>query len=301
VIFLKRNGLKLQLAISLFVILIVSSSTIVSWYSTTSALKATLAENYLESNYNYAKKLSMSTSDLLSHMHGTVQSLAFVAARKDFNQAKLESWKEANTRHFNSMFMTDENGVIQYMSPRVIRFKDGIKIASGIKIQTETFKKALASRQPFMSEPYRATSGQLIMLLSAPIFNDIGQYKGLIGGTIYLESENVLKNTLNLHEYSDGSYVYVIDRSGRLIYHPDSDRINEIVTNNKIVRKVMQGKSGAAKVTNTKGKKFFAGYAYVDKTGWGIISQTPTYVIEKPLGDLLKNLIYQSLPLFILI
>ena len=67
------------------------------------------------------------------------------------------------------------------------------------------------------------------------------------------------------------------------------------------MQSLIHGENGSSKIINSRGKEYFTGYANVEHSGWGIIIQTPTSVIEKPLHDLTKKVIAQSLPLLILI
>ena len=93
----------------------------------------------------------------------------------------------------------------------------------------------------------------------------------------------------------------MVDHSGRIIYHPDPNRINDDASENEAVQHVLQRKNGAAQIINTQGNEFIAGYAYEKYTGWGIVSQTPISVLEAPLSDLSKKMIVWSIPLLLLI
>ncbi|HZG71196.1 MAG TPA: sensor domain-containing diguanylate cyclase [Chondromyces sp.] len=295
-----KKGIKLQFSIGLLVILSVLCTTIISWYSSDQALKDELTKHHLESNYIYANKLSSNTSDLLNHMQQNIIAMGKFLGRQEIGQEELDELRSANDHHFNSLFLVDSTGVIQLISPAVVQYKKN-EVKTGVKIQSKTIQKALSIKKPFISEPYHATSGQLILLVSSPIFNQSGNYQGLIGGTIYLESNNAINHMLNEHERSNGSYTYVVDRTGRIIFHPDSKRINEVVPENKVIQRVLEGRGGSMPSVNSEGRKFFAGYAYEENTGWGIITQTPVSVIEKPLHDLFERFILQSLPLLLLI
>ncbi|MEH7238404.1 sensor domain-containing diguanylate cyclase [Bacillus sp. JJ1562] len=295
----KRQGLRLQLAIGLLVMLTVLCTVFVAMYSSHLTLNETLKDRYLVNNYAYATKLSTSTSDLFLQMQKNITSLGRILGNHHLNQKDLDEWKNANSNYFNSVFFTDQEGVIQAISPETVSYKS--KVTAGMKLQSETMKKALQLKRPFISEPYSATSGQLIMLISAPIFNQNGDYQGLVGGTLYLEGENALKKMLNKHNYDDGSYVFVVDATGRIIYHPLSSRVNENVSENKVVSKIIRGQSGSDVVINTNGNEFFAGYAVMGDTGWGIVSQTPTSVLEEPIQNNHKMMFYRSLPLLMLI
>lgn len=294
-----KKGVKLRFAIHVLVIMTIFCTVIVNWYTSANALKSAVTENYLDNNYKYAKKLSLSTHDLLNHMQQTLNGLANILGHEEISQEHLNERRSGMGDYFNSLFIVDPDGVIQLISPSQVQFNK--QVHAGMKIQSETMKKALSIKKPFVSEPYIATSGQVIMLMSAPIF-DKGKYKGLVAGTIYLESgKNAFNNLLSESRDENGSYVYVVDRSGKLIYHPDSSRIQEDVSENEVVQQILQEKSGATQIVNSKGIEFFAGYAYEKNTGWGIVSQTPTSVINDPLHNLLKKITFQSLPLLLLI
>lgn len=171
--------------------------------------------------------------------------------------------------------------------PSVQNNKGGVK--PGVQITSDLMKQALKDQKPFISEPYIAQTGNLVILISYPIFDQNRTYKGVVDGTIYLESESSLNTLLKEHEFIDESSVFVVDHSGRIIYHPDSSRIYESVADHPLVQDVLQGKSGSAEIINNRGNEYFSGYAYVEQTGWGIIAQTPTDVIENPLHKLTKK------------
>ncbi|WP_017756400.1 sensor domain-containing diguanylate cyclase [Calidifontibacillus oryziterrae] len=292
---------KLRYAIGLLVLMTVILTAGVSWYSATNALKHSLAENYLESNRNYANKLSLSTSDLLIHMQEHINGIAVFVGRQSFSQDILDSYRITNSSYFSALLITDPNGVIQVISPSVVRYNKGPEVKANTKLVSNAIQNALELKRPLISEPYNDLSGQRVLLVSAPIFDNNGSFKGLVAGTINLEGENVIKNTLDKHQYANGSYVYVVDQKGRIIFHPDPSRINDIVTKNEAVRNVLQGKSGSAQVVNTQGNEFYAGYAFEKVSGWGIISQTPTGIIAEPLGNVRKSMFFQGLPLLLLI
>ncbi|MCH1626815.1 sensor domain-containing diguanylate cyclase [Ferdinandcohnia quinoae] len=295
----KKRGIRLQFAISLLVIMAIISTIIVSWHSSERALGSTLKEKYLESNYQYAKKLSLSTSGLLNYMQENIIALGKISSQHSFSQNDLDEWKSSNNNYFNSIFITDKYGVIEIISPSIIKFESQVK--AGMKLQSDVIKKALTYKNPFISEPYRGKSGQLIILISAPIFDNTGNYGGLVAGTIYLESDNILNSMLNENEHENGSYVYVVDQTGRIIYHPNASRINDVVRGNKAINEIKLGNNGSSQITNSEGDEFFAGYAFEEKTRWGIVSQTPISVIEEPLQRLSEKMIINALPLLLLI
>ncbi|MGF7047029.1 diguanylate cyclase (GGDEF)-like protein [Paenibacillus sp. DS2015] len=291
----KSKGIKLRLILGILVTASVLIAGIVGGYVAFTANLTSLSSNYLESNYQYAKKLSSSTANLLNVMQANMNSIAKGAGENAISQKELDIWYYANEQYYNSIVIVDTNRRVQVLSPNTVGVAIGTKLTSTASLQ------AVELNKPLISEPYVSITGRLIVMISAPIFNDQGDYLGFVGGTIYLEEDNVLSRLLNDHFYGNGSYVYVADKMGHLIFHPEPGRVNEIIIGNEVINKAVMGQSGSNRVTNSKGKSFFAGYAYEPHSGWGIVSQTPTSVLDKPLEKLLWSMILQALPILLII
>ncbi|MDO7905689.1 sensor domain-containing diguanylate cyclase [Paenibacillus sp. JX-17] len=283
--------LTLRLIISLLVVSAVILALIISLMAAIEGNRNSLVSSYLVSNYQYAQKVSANTAELLDTMQENLESIAAVAKRDgEIREEYLGDLFMGNKQYFNSLFVVDNQRIIKAITPGTT----GVSV--GGKLNSKASEEANLSKRPYVSKPYISKTGRLIILVSVPILDNEDRYKGFVGGTIYLEENNSLNRTLEEHFFGNGSYVYVVDSSGRLIYHPDSSRIGEDVISNEAVRRVTMGQSGYLQILNTKGVPFFAGYAFENVTGWGIIAQTPVSVIDKPLYQLRIRLILQSLP-----
>lgn len=252
-----------------------------------------IKENALETNRVYAQKLA-STAD--SYLHEAFQILGYsaeqVRTKMDDEQVLNQETERLRLQNqmFNSVVITNAKGLVLSVSPPSIEIKGEILTSIGAK-------EALAKKTPIISKPYQAMTGRLIIFISHPIFSESNEYLGMIAGTIYLREPNAFKTLLGEHYSKDGSYVYVVDSDGRVIYHQDPSRINDIVTKNKVVQAVTSGKDGAQLVENTKGVKMLAGYSAVASTGWGVVAQKPLEVALAPSFDRVQEVIIKSVPL----
>ncbi|MBL3731917.1 GGDEF domain-containing protein [Lysinibacillus sp. HST-98] len=252
-----------------------------------------IKENALETNRVYAQKLA-STAD--SYLHEAFQILGYsaeqVRTKMDDEQVLNQETERLRLQNqmFNSVVITNAKGLVLSVSPPSIEIKGEILTSIGAK-------EALAKKTPIISKPYEAMTGRLIIFISHPIFSESNEYLGMIAGTIYLKEPNAFKTLLGEHYSKDGSYVYVVDSDGRVIYHQDPSRINDIVTKNKVVQAVTSGKDGAQLVENTKGVKMLAGYSAVASTGWGVVAQKPLEVALAPSFDRVQEVIIKSVPL----
>ncbi|OZI20004.1 GGDEF domain-containing protein [Bordetella genomosp. 9] len=268
-----------------------------SFYASYRVQREILLTNTLEGNHAYAAKLANTTDNFIKTIR---QELAYSAGMladmetgPDRAVAETQRLMRQND-HFNSVLVVDATGVIQTVDPPMAAL-------IGARLDSEPVQRALRSRQPQVSEPYLGVTGRWVILNSQPIVDRGGRYLGFIAGTLYLHEENALHFLLGEHYYRDGSFLFVVDRTGKLIYHPEKGRIGESVAKNPAVADIMRGVSGERRLINTKGIDMLAGYAVVPSTGWGLIAQRPVEGTLQRLDDLLWMTIRNSLPLMLIL
>ncbi|MCP3764894.1 diguanylate cyclase [Domibacillus sp. A3M-37] len=258
--------------------------------------KNNLEKNYLVENQYYAQKLASTTDSLFSNMMTklTVESEKEEYITADSNEI-YEEVKQTleSTDFFNSVYFVDQTGNFRASAPdREVEGKAANSIGA---------KEALKKKVPLISEPYVSVTGKLILLVSVPVFDDNGSYKGFIGGAIHLREENSLTRVLGQHpKHENDSYVYVVDSKGKIIYHPDKDRINDSAKEDKAVQQVLKGNNGSLEVSNTQGISMLAGYAS-SKSKWGIISQTPKESVMEPTIEMAKQVSFIAIPFMIFV
>ncbi|WP_055108249.1 sensor domain-containing diguanylate cyclase [Paenibacillus ihumii] len=289
---MKRMKLSLRyliVSVALLSFILTLLGSLLSGYNT---YKQTLITSTLETNRMYAEKLAQTTETFLQT---TLQTLSVsaedIALIMDNEKALL---READrlmqqTRTFNSVVITNADGKVLATSPQSLDLK-------GQMLTSPSSKDALEDRRPLISKPYEAITGRLIIFISYPIFDQHHNYLGLVGGTIYLKEVNILNEILGEHFYKDGSYVYVVDRDGRIIYHQDQGRVNDVVDSNPVVQKLMEGQRGAERVMNTKNKDVLTGYSYIPTAEWGVVSQRETSITLAPAKQMLRKMIVTSFP-----
>lgn len=166
----------------------------------------------------------------------------------------------------------------------------------GLKVNSVGATRALKERVPLISEPYVATDGIYLIAVTHPIFAPDGRYLGFISASLFLRERNALHGLLGVHYYRDGSYLYVVDTQGRLIFHEDGKRVGQNASSNAVVRQVLSGQEGSQRVVNTLGVDMLAGFAPMQSTGWGIIAQRPTGAIDAKLTQLARTTLLNAVP-----
>jgi len=280
---------KLILVLTLIGALVPFANT---FYASYTVQRQQLVDTTLDGNYAYANKLAKSTEDFLQSAQLQLAYTAQLLAVKMGDVAQLEDEAarlRMMSKSFNSITIFDASGTVLATSPEALGLQ-------GKVLNSEAVKAALRERRPLISAPYQSATGNFIVFINHPIVSGSGEYLGAVGGAIYLQKENILDRLLGQHFYVDGSYLFVVDRHKRIIYHPDPNRIGDFVQNNAVVDRVAAGESGMGPAVNSRGIKMLAGYASVASTGWGIVAQRPEEATLAPLTQLMRSTLYKALP-----
>lgn len=292
-----KRRLHLRTLILVLCTLTVMLMTATSYYANNRVQRQLLVSNSLEANRVYAAKLAAITETFLSNALKQLAYSTQVQGRQLSDVGALQAETERvlqQSNAFNSTFLVDAQGRMLAVSPTSLQHLVGTLVTS------PGAQEALRERRPLMSTPFLSSANNLMVVLSQPIHDAAGNYLGFMGGSLYLREHNFLSNLLAGHYYQDGSYLYVIDRNRRLLYHPDAQRIGTLVQSNALVDQLPTQGNGTLRLVNSRGVEMLAGFATVPSTGWGVVAQQPLRATMEPLQHLLLSVIYSSAPLALL-
>ncbi len=282
----------LMIALIILAFLLSVASSLFSSYQRSIQL---LEDQSLEKNRVYALKLSQIVNLFLDH---TIEILGYSASEIADSMENEEALNKEVSRiyyqqsAFNSVIIANTEGEILAGAPDKYMLK-------GRLITSQEGIEQLKTQKPSISDPYRASTGKLMITVSFPIFSSSGEYKGIVSGSIYIHESNFFEPILGTHQYQDGTYVYVVDSQGKLIYHIDRSRLGEDVSANEVVKRVLKGDSGAQQVTNLLDKEMLAGFSPLERGKWGIVVQTPQEAALKFVSKQVLTTFYYEIPLLI--
>lgn len=283
----------LILALALLSSIVALVNTLVASYR---VQREQLISSTLEANRVYANKLAETTQNFVLMAQQQLAYSARLLGEKAMQAGAAQD--EASRLHqatdsFNAVLVVDETGMVVATSPQTLYLKGDTLSSSGNHL-------ALEQRQPLVTEPFMSATGNLVVAISHPVYDTRGAYRGYVAGNIYLRQRSILQALLGTHYYRDGSYLYVVDRSGKLLYHIDKERVGGEATHNAAMDSVIRGNRGAQHVRNYQGVSMLAGYAPVPATGWGVVAQRPTAATLAPLSHLMTSVIWRAIPLALL-
>ena len=281
---------KLILLLALVSALLTFGNSFLASYQTQ---RSQLMEQTLASNRAYATKLAKMTQRLFVSMQAQLAFSADVLGTglDDAPRVYAEVRRLATqTDSFNSVLVVDAQGIVRAASTNVGYYE-------GQRLSTVGARQALAEHRPLVSSPYTGANGELLVFISHPIHDAEQNYLGFIGGGIFLRRPNILHDLLGQHFHQDGSYIYVVDNRGQLIYHRDAQRVGEQITGNPAIEATIRDEEGAQRITNSLGIDMLAGYSHVPASDWGVVAQRPTRDTLRELDDLAWKALRNAIPL----
>ncbi|WP_113632985.1 sensor domain-containing diguanylate cyclase [Pectobacterium peruviense] len=254
--------------------------------------KKLITDQILNSNLNYSTKLAATTESFLSSAQQELAySATWIADNFSNDNALLEKSEQAYhmSQSFNSIFIADSQNRIRAVYPTSLNLK-------GSTLTSDASKLALTEQKPLISQPYISVTGNLLVLISSPIKDKQGNYLGYIGGTIYLKSKSFLNEFMNTHFYNDYSSVYVIDKNGVVLYHPDKQWVGKSISDKKIKDVFQNKKSGTLAMPDMQGTPSLVGFDTVESSGWVIITLHPSQNVIDSINGVMRSVLYEGAP-----
>lgn len=266
-----RNIVKLKYLFISVIALAFVLSTLISVYSNYKGNMKLMQEQTLENNRVYALKLAETVDKFIVNSTNTMRYSAAEIAYDFENINKLQEvanrlYLQGDT--FSSVLIIDAEGNIIVNAPQSLG-------EAGKKVLSTNGMENYDKHEPFISDPYISPTGRKMIVISMPIYDEQGTFKGFVSGSIYLYDSNIFESILGEHPYGNGSYVYVVDNKGKIIYHPNKASLGADASKSEVVVQLLKEKRGALEAVNAFDQPMLAGYSQSEKTRWGIIVQTP--------------------------
>ena len=274
--------LNLRKLILLLAIFSVSTLFIVSLIISYYIVKNELINTSLSLNEEYAEKIALNTEDhfqnILSELQYSAKMMGQNFDNKELREAEVNRLK-MQSNYYNSVIVGDASARVLYSAPNL--FIDQNKIQNTLGINQSIQKKAA-----YISAPYFSLKKNMIIFISYPIFDQKGNYKGFVGAAIYLKEKNVINQMLTKVNDYKKSYMYVFDKNNKIIFHPDRERIGEVVKNNTGLKYMSEVKNGQIQLINSRGVDNLAGFSHIKTPDWTIVSQQPTEELLKQANSI---------------
>ena len=138
------------------------------------------------------------------------------------------------------------------------------------------FRQILRNGGPAFSDILPAyLSNSTLIAVAVPILNAQGEFRGTLVGMFQLGTNSASAfygGIVKLRLGENGS-TYLVDSTGRVVYHPDGSLIGTDIHTQPVVQQVLKGQVGFLRTRSLYNRDILATYAPVPGTPWGLINE----------------------------
>ncbi len=234
-------------------------------------------------------------SEALSRYSQVLQSIAAEDDVRTLEPARLSVAREKAENWLNlfdaGVVVYDSEGVALWAQPFAVE-----RQGTDFPVPSE-FDRVRSTLRPAFSDAFKdAISGEEVILVGVPIVGRGAEFKGVLAGMFKMKSPSlgaIYAEVLQLKTGRSG-YTYLVDGSGRVIYHPDGSQIGRDLAATLPVVRAIGGETGAVLAEDPTGERVISGFAPVPGTGWSVITQERWEDVIRPIrgwGTLLLGLL----------
>lgn len=228
------------------------------------------------------------------HLDKVDTSIYQLAASNSFKGINLEEMDQMSQALILKMPMITQIYVMDKSGMQI--YKSSFPETMGNRSDRDYFIDAITGRSIFSEVIISRSTFEPIIVHAQPIIRN-GEVDGVIGASIDLSflSKVAMQVTSGVN-----SYGFIVDGKGKTIGHPNLQLVSEMLDLSYLdpVKKVISGKSGTGQYTFEGSRKLVA-FMPFEKTGWGVLVQTPEAVAFNNVGLIRTLLIVTSIGLIL--
>lgn len=227
---------------------------------------------------------ALSAAQLSTAMSGYARELGTLASspaiRSNSAPARVAALKSATDLlqiFAAGIVIVDQEGTVLDVAPPEVP-------PVGQTVAGQDYFKAVRERltPAFSNVSVNARTGQIMVVIAVPILDETKTFAGAVLGVVDL-GNTALSQPIEELSIGDSGIAYVVDRNGRVIFHPDAATIGIDYSDRPFVRNVIAGESGGALWHDRTSEQVVVGYAPVAHTNWGVIVREPWESVVGPI------------------
>lgn len=256
-----------------------------------------LLQHSLDTNRTYAERLARVTNSFFESSAQALEAAALdvTDSRLDLVVAQKELDQLASvTDTFDALIAVDVSGKIFATRPASV-------FPLNVDLQASQARQLLNAKEAtVISGAFKGPDNRWLSIIAHPIFSPDGGYAGFVGGAVHLQGGSALQNVLDKLHYLDGSYFYIVDGQGTVVYHPQLSLIGSSFKAMKPVQAVLRGEAGTLRTSDEQSNDLLVSYVPIPFANWGVIAQRPTDIALSNIDQLFLKTFYYSLPVFLI-
>jgi len=145
--------------------------------------------------------------------------------------------------------------------------------------EREYMRDTIATRQPVISEPFVTNVGDsnMVLVATSPVVDKDGHMVAILTGSLGLTRPGMLGKIAKTLIGKTG-YLYIVTADGRLIMHPDRDRLSQRAFApgvNPLFERALEGFEGTDEALESNGREAMVTYKRVPSSNWIVAAVYP--------------------------
>lgn len=265
----------------------------------------------LNDSLTYEKEhISATVDQMLKPAEDSVQLLNANAFVRGYISSAQSAKDTKSTPGFNEMVRTLK--LIKDSNPNLLNVYIGLDRANTLITDNADFvpppdfilkergwyKTTVANKRLTITDPYiDVTSGKMVVAVSVPILNDANEIIGVAGVDISTEQ---ISQVLGSFHYTSNSYAFLVDKTGKFIYHPNQayilqKKMVELGADWTAVAGPMLKLDSGSLISEVDGKASYVSYAPAAGKQWAVGLVVPVKEAESALQTFQMIFIYSIL------
>lgn len=191
------------------------------------------------------------------------------AEKMDTVMENLEGMAATDPENIMAVWIAD-------LDASVISQSDGFTSEEGWDITSREWYRCIETKQTVFTEPYvDSSTGKMILSAVSPVYDDGGDVLGAAGIDIALDH---MTEIMSGYKIGSKGYILLLSQSGTLLYHPQSDiiqqNVRDIDISKNVIEAVESGKDAFLKY-KTGGVTKFGYLQHSGEVGYIVLSCLP--------------------------
>ena len=272
----EKKSLKFRITVPIVILVASAALTLgilgsfMSYYNTVNSMKSTMTA-----------AASIAQDSVANKLDGLSAIATEIASQK-------EAWSSEITLEERNSFLLSEAEVTGFTNG-FITSAQGVSLQDGTDYSGSDFFNASKVGEVYFASPTVNDSGDLTMMLSAPIWENGKKGTSVIGAICFEIPQSLINKAIEDIHISDNGAAYIIDKDGYIIAKPDLQYVIEKVNVEEVAKTdakqkrlaelhaaARAGESGIGSYKYEGVKKYLA-YAPIEgSNGWSVFLNAPT-------------------------
>lgn len=219
----------------------------------------------------------LSAAQLAADLNPYVDTLTAIARAPDIYGPDADKQAVALLAAEGQLAAFDGGAVIMDRTGRVVAVTPALEWLVGEDWSARTFFRQIlhGSSAAYSDIMQDNTANPDLLAIAVPVTNNQGEFRGALAGLFVLGAKNTSSfygSIVKLRLGQSGS-TFLVDSSGRVIYHPNTSMIGRDLHSEADVAQVIRGEAGYLRTRDATGTAILATFAPVPGTPWGLLTE----------------------------